>query len=307
MRAVNLIPVEQRRGGAGGTGRSGGAVYVLLGLLAVAVLALSAYVLTGNSVNDKQAELNGLSVKAAAAEQQAAALKPYAQFAKLEQTRVATVKSLATSRFDWDRTLRQLSKVMPSTVWLSSFLATVKPGVTVDGAGASGDTGNVRQASQSPAIELTGCTTSQDEVARLMTRLRLMSGVDHVVLTNSEKLANATAAGSAPASGADSAGAGTGDCRHGSSRFPQFSMVVLFKAPPEPAAATGAAGAAGAPAAATGRRRPSPPRRPRREAPSDPARSHRPRRRRRRRRARGVLVPRPRPPARGGLQALGAR
>lgn len=252
MRAVNLIPADERRGGAGGSGRSGGAVYVLLGVLAVAVLAVSAYVLTGNSVNDKTAELASASAKADSAEQQAAALKPYAEFAKLEQQRVATVKSLASSRFDWDRTLRQLSKVMPDNVWLSSFLATVKPTVTVDGGGASGDTGNIRQASQNPAIEMVGCTTSQDEVARLMTRLRLMGGVDHVVLSSSEKATTNTAAASAPASGSDSAGgAGNGDCRHGSNRFPQFSIVVLFKAPPDPALAAGT-GTPGSPAVAAG-------------------------------------------------------
>lgn len=255
MRAVNLIPAEERRGGgAGGSGRSGGAVYVLLGVLAVAVLALSAYVLAGNSVNDEKAELASVSTKADSAEQQAAALKPYAEFAKLEQTRVSTVKSLATSRFNWDRTLRQLSKVMPGNVWLSSFLATVKPDVTVDGGGTTGDTGNIRQASQNPAIEMVGCTTSQDEVARLMTRLRLMDGVDNVVLSSSEKATTNTAAASGPPSGADSAGgSGSGDCRNGSNKFPQFSIVVLFKAPPTPAPAGGAAGATpGAPAAAPG-------------------------------------------------------
>lgn len=257
MRAVNLIPAEERRGGgAGGSGRSGGAVYVLLGVLAVAVLAVSAYVLTGNSVNDKRAELASVSTKADSAESQAAMLKPYAEFAKLEQQRVATVKSLATSRFDWDRTLRQLSKVIPSNVWLSSFLATVTPDVTVDGGGTTGDTGNIRQASQTPAIEMVGCTTSQDEVARLMTRLRLMTGVDRVVLSSSEKSTATTTAASTPASGADSAGGGgSGDCRNGSSHFPQFSMVVLFEAPPAPAPAGGAAaagGATGTPAAAGG-------------------------------------------------------
>jgi len=251
VRAVNLIPADERRGGAGGSGRSGGAVYVLLGVLAVAVLAVSAYVLTGNSVNDKTAELASASAKADSAEQQAAALKPYAEFAKLEQQRVATVKSLASSRFDWDRTLRQLSKVMPDNVWLASFLATVKPGVTVDGSAASGDTGNIRQASQNPAIEMIGCTTSQDEVARLMTRLRLMGGVDHVVLSSSEKATSNTAAASAPASGSDSAGADSGDCRHGSNRFPQFSIVILFKSPPEPAPAAGT-GTPGSPAVAAG-------------------------------------------------------
>jgi len=253
VRAVNLIPAEERRGGgAGGSGRSGGAVYVLLGVLAVAVLALSSYVLAGNSVNDKKAELASVSTKADSAEQQAAALKPYAQFAKLEQTRVATVKSLARSRFNWDRTLRELSTVMPDNVWLSSFLATVTPDVTVDGGGTTGDTGNIRQASQSPAIEMVGCTTGQDEVARLMTRLRLIDGVERVVLSSTEKSSTNTAAATAPPSGSDSAGgAGSGDCRNGSSHFPQFSIVVLFKAPPTPAPAGGAAGATpGAPASA---------------------------------------------------------
>ena len=37
MRAVNLIPAEQRRGAGGLAGRTGGVVYVVLGMLVVLV------------------------------------------------------------------------------------------------------------------------------------------------------------------------------------------------------------------------------------------------------------------------------
>ena len=58
MRAVNLIPRDQRRGGGGGPGgRTGSAVYIVLGALGALVLAMSVYVLTGNQVNSRKGEV----------------------------------------------------------------------------------------------------------------------------------------------------------------------------------------------------------------------------------------------------------
>jgi hypothetical protein len=57
-----------------------------------------------------------------------------------------------------------------------------------------------------------------------MARLRTMRGVQRVSLATSEKAEGA--AGPAGAGGASSA-----DCRNGSSRFPQFELVVFFDAP----------------------------------------------------------------------------
>jgi hypothetical protein len=94
-----------------------------------------------------------------------------------------------------------------------------------------------------PAIQLSGCATSNDEVARFISRLRAVSGVVRVTLTDSSKSdqPNAGAASSAPTSGSSApAGAATdGDCRHGSDRYPLFNVIVFFKP------------MAGAPAAAT--------------------------------------------------------
>ena len=227
MRAVNLIPTDARRGGAA-PARSGGAVYVLLGALAIAVVALASYVLTQNSISDRQAQLAKVKRDADTAQATATALQPYRQFAQLSQTRVETVRSLAASRFDWERAMRDLALVMPDNVWLTSFVGTVAPGINFGGSATAGggDTGTLRSSQQVPAVELVGCTETQAEVARVMARLRLVEGVTQVSLASSEKTDVSTSAGGSGAAGATSGGA---DCRNGSPKFPQFSMVVFFK------------------------------------------------------------------------------
>ena len=252
MRAVNLIPPEQRRGGgAGGAGRTGGAVYVLLGGLAVVVVALAAWVLTTNSISDNKAQLAKVNQEADAATAQAAALRPFRDFAQMRVNRVLTVQSLARSRFDWQRAFTDLARVIPSDVWLTTMVATVKPGVNFGGTGGagadSGDTGQLRGALQVPAIELVGCTLDQAEVARVLTRLRLITGVQRVSLASSIKSDTAVAGNASSADSGAAAGGGSDDCRHGSRKFPKFSMVIFFNPPPASTlpGATGAAGATG--------------------------------------------------------------
>jgi Tfp pilus assembly protein PilN len=279
VKAVNLIPPEQRRGGgAGSAGRTGGAVYVLLGGLAVVVVALAAWVLTNNAITDHKAELAKVNREASVATAQAAALRPFREFAQLRADRVLTVQALARSRFDWQRAFTDLARVIPSDVWLTSMVATVKPGVNFGGSGSgapdSGDTGQLRGDLQVPAIELVGCTLDQAEVAQVLTRLRLITGVQRVSLASSSK-SDTAVLGSASSSDSGAAGAGgaggSDDCRHGSRKFPKFSLVIFFDAtpaatlpgtsgaatggagtPPNAASAPQTAGQAGAKAASTG-------------------------------------------------------
>ena len=123
MRAVNLIPADQRRGG--GAGRSGNAVYLVLGVLAVLVVAAAAYALTGNQVNSRKGELAETKQEAEVQERKAAELRPFKDFATLSQTRVQTVSQLAASRFDWERAMRELARALPEDVWLTSLVGTV--------------------------------------------------------------------------------------------------------------------------------------------------------------------------------------
>jgi Tfp pilus assembly protein PilN len=234
VRAVNLIPRDQRRGGGGGPGgRTGSAVYIVLGALGALVLAMSVYVLTGNQVNSRKGEVAKTNQEATTLEQQAAALKPYIQFATLSESRLQTVTSLADSRFNWERAMRDLARALPGDVWLTSLIGTVAPGVTLEG-GGGGSTGSLRSAVKSPAIEMVGCTDSQSSVSRVMARLRTMRGVQRVSLASSEKAEGAAGGGGASAT----------DCRNGSSRFPQFQLVVFFDAPKSAQATAGQAGTA---------------------------------------------------------------
>ena len=229
MRAINLIPGDQgRRSGSGG---AGSAAYYVLGALGALVVVMAVYVLTGNQVNSRKAELSSAAEEATTLEQQAAALKPYADFASLSQSRTQTVASLAASRFDWERTMRDLARALPENVWLTSLVGTVKPGVSFEGGGNGSN--SLRAAMPLPAIEILGCTESQSEVSRVIARLRTMRGVQRVSLGSSEK---SESAGGPGGGGGASSGAG-GDCRQGNNHFPQFSIVVFFDAPKTPAQA----------------------------------------------------------------------
>jgi len=255
MKAVNLIPPEEQRGGAGGAGRSGGAVYVLLGVLGALVLAVVVYVLTANAITDRKAEVTRVTNEAAAAQAQATALRPYRDFAQLRQKRVTTVAQLASNRFDWERTMRDLARVIPGNVWLTTLRATVSPSVQLGGSGggAAAETGTIRGKQPVPAVEIVGCTTNQAEVARVLTRLRLIQDVSRVTLIESAKNESQVgASGGAASSGASAGGVSDQDCRHGSSKIPRFQLVVFFKPLPAATAGTGsaAAGAAGATAPA---------------------------------------------------------
>ena len=240
MRAVNLIPEDERRGAGGAAGRSGGAAHLLLGGLAILVILLAAYTLAGRSIGDRKAELVQVEQEAQAAETRAAQLQAYTTFASLRAKRVETVKSIASSRFDWSHAMHEIARVVPDNVWLTDLRGTVAPAVSLQGTG--GSAGSLRGALPNPAVELNGCTTSQDEVARMMTRMRLIDGVERVSLQESAKSDDSGGGGGA---------GGSSDCRYGSSKFPKFSLVVFFGqvAAVSPPATTGGSTT---PASATG-------------------------------------------------------
>lgn len=227
MKAVNLLPPEQRAvsKAASAPTASGPAVgaFGVLGVLALAVAALAVYVLTGNTVKERQAELTQTTQQADAAEQQAAALQRYADFKTLADQRVATVRGLAASRFDWDEALRDLSRALPSDVHLKSISGTTST------AGSGG--GNaLRSAIAAPAVELSGCTTSQAAVARLMSRLHDMRGVTRVSLSKSSVEDDTTSA--VPS---ETGGTAESLCPKGAS--PSFELVAFFERSAVPAAA----------------------------------------------------------------------
>jgi Tfp pilus assembly protein PilN len=225
MKAVNLIPADERRSG----GRAGIGSYILLGVLALIVAMSAAYALVNRNINDRRAELESVQAQAQVVRTQAQQLAAYTTFTAVRQARTDTVRSLAGSRFDWSHALHEIARTIPSNAWLTSMRGTVTPGVSVDG----GSSDPLRASVQSPAIEILGCTVSHDNVATVISALRRVDGVQRVSLSSSQRLDDSSTGSSDTTTSA--AGSGQdGDCRQGNQRFAQFSMTLFFATPNGP-------------------------------------------------------------------------
>jgi len=236
MRPVNLIPGEERPG-ARKPMRGGPLAYIVVGALAATLIGVTVLVITGNQISDRQAEVVRLEGEKATVEARAQALDAYTQFHSVREQRVATVASLADSRFDWERVMRELALVLPGDVWLTNLTGTANPGVSPEGGGGVGLRGNI----PGPALELVGCASSQDAVAGFVGALEEIDGVTRVGVQSS-------ALGSGEGGGGGASASGTCQTRD---FIAQFQMVAAFDAAPVASAgATTEAAPAPAPAPA---------------------------------------------------------
>ena len=113
MRPVNLIPPESRRGQHAPL-RSGPLPYIAIGALVAVLVGVTALVLTGNQISDSKADITRLEAEDAVAEARVEKLAAFTQFRTLREQRIATVTSLADSRFDWQRVMRELALILPA-------------------------------------------------------------------------------------------------------------------------------------------------------------------------------------------------
>ena len=215
-----------------------------------------ALVLTSNGINSKTEELAKVQVQEQGAKQVADALRPYGQFAQIQQARKTEISTLASTRFNWERSLRQLSRAIPEDVWLLSLAGTLSPQIEVEDSGGGGDTSNLREKAQAPAFAITGCTYSQHSVARMMTRMQNLDDVTDVQLSKSarkDETSQTAGAGVTPAPDQAATG-GLQDCL-GGKNITKFDMLIVFGAahgatpdattPVDPASATSTAQAIG--------------------------------------------------------------
>lgn len=227
MKAINLLPPDLRGTPKAAAPKAtvtpeapgGIGAFVVLGALAACVLALAAYVLTTNTVKDRQAQLEAVTAHAEATRQRVDQLKPYADFQAMAETRIQTVKDLASSRFDWEQALRDISRAVPADVTLGELKG------TISGETAGGSSG-IRTAIAAPAIELKGCTTDQARVAVLLSRLRSVDGVTRVSLNKSSKPEKSASSASGPSPIVNGATQGA-VCAN--PRSPLFELVMFFE------------------------------------------------------------------------------
>ena len=231
MRPVNLIPPEDRRGRTAAGSRHI-AAYAVIGVLAFVLVAVVAITIFDNKASDSQAKLNSLQAEVDSTEAQAASFNSFISFQQVHDERMTTIDSLAKSRFDWERVMRELSIVIPDNVFLSNLTGTVSPDASVtNGAGLS-----LRGSIPGPALELVGCAQNQRTVARLIAAMHDIDGVGRVLVSTSSKAAP-TSSGSAGTSGATGSAAGAAGCGSRPS-FPAFQLVAALDAVPTTAPIT---------------------------------------------------------------------
>jgi hypothetical protein len=243
VRAVNLVPAEQRSGQSVGAGRSQGAAYAVLALIAgLAVMAYS-YGSAKHQIDSQQSQVASLNARAQQAQTAAERLAPYTSFVAQRESRVQAVQSLIDSRFDWAHVFHEFGRVLPAGVSISSLAGSVggsaTPGSTsatpapaagaASGAGASSSSGATPPGSV-PSFTISGCAVNQPTVALTLQRLRLIDGVSEVALQSSS--------GSGSSSGSASSAGGGESCPAGG---PTFSAVITFDPLPSTAAVAAAA------------------------------------------------------------------
>jgi Tfp pilus assembly protein PilN len=241
MKPVNLLPESQRPKRA--SGARGGSAYMVIGALAILLVAVVGYVLTANGIASKKDEAAKLSRQADAAEARAKTLTAFAGFEQVKQTREQSVRQLAAGRFDWERMLRELARLLPPGTYVTSLEADAANG-NASGSGSTG--GSTSSASSSsagggagatgPTLAISGCTRSQPEVATVLVRLRRLNRTTDVTLSRSSKNEASTAGGAgatggaAPAGGAGAQGGSGAGCGKGVS----FDATVQFNPTPVP-------------------------------------------------------------------------
>lgn len=205
MRAVNLLPGDEYGGGrklpplpilAGCIG-----VVLVSALMAVMFLSASSTVAAKRRALDQlQAQYNAIPAPPA----------PSAVVSQLPQQRQSRVTALATAlgqRVAWDRLLREVSQVVPSDVWLVTLNA-LAPSLAPASASAS---------STVQGFSVTGCTYSQDSVARFLARLQIVP--DLTGMTLGKSVSN------------DAAGSDTSSCPKGMFTFTLQGSVRTAGAP----------------------------------------------------------------------------
>ncbi|HEV7527802.1 MAG TPA: hypothetical protein VGO29_02790 [Solirubrobacteraceae bacterium] len=247
MRAVNLIPSESRSGAGPGVGRSGGGAYAVLAVLGGLVILALLYGIAHHQISSRRAQAASLTARAQSAQAQAAQLAPYTSFTALRQQRLQAVSDLVDARFDWAHAFHELGRVLPRDASITSLDGTIGPtsGASASappasaaashpaaagssssaasaspasaGAGAGATATSATPPGSVPTFTLSGCATSQQEVALTLQRLRLIDGVSEVTLQSSTK--SATSASSAASAG------GSGNCK---GNQPVFTVQITF-------------------------------------------------------------------------------
>jgi Tfp pilus assembly protein PilN len=183
MRPVNLLPLDARAQKQSTLStvnslppqrivRTGGAVAatlaVLLGLL---------YVHESSTVHSKQRKLADTTAQVQALQSKVAKIQATQ---KAAQSRLAIVQAVSNSRMNWDTTLMDVARVIPSGVFLNSLSA------------AAATTASVSTAAPASTFTVAGSAPSYKGTASVLDRLALLPWLTGVTLQTSARQPDGT-------------------------------------------------------------------------------------------------------------------
>lgn len=177
MRAVNLLPRETTQKSSVKKEQIPFVVGGCVGLVVMALIA-SQYLSQSGKVASERQTLQDLKAQLAALP--APPPGPTPQQTKLageQTTRLTALQAALQSRVAWDRVLRKFSLVLPEDVWLTqlSLKSPVSPATNPAPESSGAPTG----------FSIEGSTYSHDAVARLLSRLSVVSDLTNVQLISS--------------------------------------------------------------------------------------------------------------------------
>jgi Tfp pilus assembly protein PilN len=180
MEAVNLLPAYARPGhpwAAVGKDLTPRRVVTPAGIaaLVIALLLGLGYLHERSVVNDKRSTLTEVQSRAAVADAKAAPLRAAQSAAAVRMTAAGTVSA---NRIAWERLLGDLSRVLPSQVYLQS-MTLQSPTPLATGAATTAP------AVGTPGFAATGVATSHVRVALVLDRLAKLPWLSDVTLVSS--------------------------------------------------------------------------------------------------------------------------
>ncbi|MDX6645654.1 MAG: hypothetical protein QOK40_1381 [Miltoncostaeaceae bacterium] len=178
MRAVNLLPVGQRR-------RRGITLPkpVVAGLAVLALgsgLGMWAHSLS-SSTSAAEGDLTTAQAEQAQVQVQLGSYRVAQQRASSLSSERDAIAALTSARVDWERLIRSVATVLPPQVWLTSLKAQT-PGGTAPTPGVAPD---AAAGSASFGLHLDGMAFSQTQVALTMARIAAVPGLGLPVLSTS--------------------------------------------------------------------------------------------------------------------------
>jgi Tfp pilus assembly protein PilN len=173
MRAVNLLPRDDRRGAS--REQSPAVLGAVIGAVVVTAILAAWFLTSSAGVADNQERLDAVEAQLAATPVPPPTAPGASQLEQQKNARIAALSTALSGRLAWDRVLREVSLVLPDEVWLTSLSAQAPT------AAAS--------ATSTAGFTINGSTYSHDGVARLLSRLSVVPHLSNVQLQHSSTTA----------------------------------------------------------------------------------------------------------------------